>query len=116
MIKLSFITLGLTSAIVGVQRRSEIANCQGFELPGRGAAEPIRYYCALSRLLAAAALESARFSVCVWFALGSQLPLVPGILPATGLKPGQQCAAFFAAVFFAGAFVAAVFVAVVIIS
>ena len=75
--------------------------------------ESSRDYCALSRLLAAAALESACFSACVWFALGSQLPLVPGVLPAAGWKPGQQCAASFAAVFLAGAFVAEVFVAVV---
>jgi len=72
-------------------------------------------------LLAAAAFPSAFFSDFVGVAFFSQLPFSPDILPATGLKPGQQwfasVAVFFAARFLAGAFFvdfAGVFFAVVI--
>jgi hypothetical protein len=41
-------------------------------------------------LLAAAALLSAFFSEEVCFALGSQLPLAPALVPGTRLNPGQQ--------------------------
>jgi hypothetical protein len=60
-------------------------------------------------LLAAAALLSAFFSLDVCFAFGSQLPLLPALVPGTRLKPGQQACPlpvlFFAGdFFFAGAF------------
>jgi hypothetical protein len=52
-------------------------------------------------LLAAAALLSAFLSADVCFALGSQLPFAPAVVPGTRLNPGQQAwpplALFFAA-------------------
>jgi hypothetical protein len=63
---------------------------------------------AFCSLLPAAARESAFFSAAVWLGLGSQLPLVQGFLPATGLNPGQQWLVFFAEDFFAEDFFAVV--------
>jgi len=53
---------------------------------------PISYFLlpAFSLFLAAAARLSAFFSAEVCFALGSQLPFAPALVPATRLNPGQH--------------------------
>jgi hypothetical protein len=55
-----------------------------------------------SSLEAAAAFWVARLVALLWLpGLGLQLPLVPGLLPGVGSKPGQQGLLFFAGDFFA---------------